>query len=260
MAGKLPRFMPILMSFAARVAGRNIMELLSSSAALARTLSETQKVVGHDGVLCAFEPSLLGQSCVVTSGGTAKFRAPNDLPCAGSMAVLFEAVRALGLQVSPDVSVFAAFAGPALLHAYLSERCPGASEVADFDYAGDVFTSAVRAGCEAGAHGIAVIEQLPADASREIPPLYRSARKLADFYERLFVVFLTPGSQGADLHGPPHCTFALPPSNDACSAVAAMSFDTSLASQPPLTTAGDVPADTPVERIRSLWKAASRSF
>jgi len=43
-------------------------ELLQSPTALARALADTQKVVGHDGVLSLFDSLLLSSACIRTQG------------------------------------------------------------------------------------------------------------------------------------------------------------------------------------------------
>jgi len=247
MSHALPKFIPILTSYAVRVSGREIGSLLASGAGLARALLDTQKVVGHDGVLCLFHPPVLVDSCIESSSGPLRLRQAEDVPGAGRMAVMLDAVRALRRQVAPGTSVFAAFAGPGLLLAELAGRAAGGDEV-DADYAGDVFLGAVRAGFEAEAHGVAVIEQRMAAVPPELAALYRSANKLAEFYDGAQLVFHLPGV-GEAATTAAHGSFLLDSGVDACHPVRGAG---TAGGTMPATTAGDVPADTPLERLKEL--------
>jgi hypothetical protein len=258
MTRAMPRFLPVLTSFAGRVAGRGREELLGSGAVLARALSDTQKIVGHDGVLCLFEPSLLLDACLADPAG-ACLRPSDEVAAAPALQVLVDAVRALTERPSSNISVFLALTGPSLLQAQLSARCPGAPELADHDYVSDVFTAVLRAALESPAHGVALIESFGTEVADELRAMHRSARKLADFYERLLVQFLLPGSARFEQPGGPHCTFALPAGGNPCSIVHAISFDSSRAMEAPATTAGDVPAETPVAVVRGLCTEAMQS-
>ncbi len=247
MTRALSQFVPILTSYAVRVSGRELEPLLASSAGLSRALLDTQKVVGHDGVLCLFHPPVLVEACIESDAGALRLRAADDVPRFGKMAVVLEAVRALRRQMPPGVSVFATFAGPELLLSELSKRGNG-GDVVDADYAGDVFLSTVRAAFDAEAHGIAVMEKRMAKIPPELAALYRSANKLAEFYDGAQMVFHLPGAEGAATTAA-HCTFFLDSGGDVCRAVQGTC---STEGKMPVTTAGDVPADTPLERLKEL--------
>ncbi len=246
MAASFPKFVPILSAYATRVSGRNFSELLSSSAALARALADTQRVIGHDGVLCLYRPALLAQCCV-TSGPT--FCPPDDLPRTGIMAIVLEAARALRKQLGPRIQTIACFPGPALMLAELKKSCgPEPGELADYDYVGDAFLATVRAACETGINGIAVVEDVPPEASQELTSLYRSARKLVDFYSCAFCFFLQPGSAVTDGTQFADYTFSLPPAGAGLSLVRARPVSDAT----PATTASDVPPDVSVEALLAL--------
>jgi hypothetical protein len=247
MARALPQFVPILTSYAVRVSGRELEPLLASSAGLARALLDTQKVVGHDGVLCLFHPPVLVEACIESDAGALRLRAADDVPRFGKMAVVLEAVRALRRQMPPGVSVFATFAGPGLLLSELAKREHDGDAV-DADYAGDVFLSTVRAAFDAEAHGIAVMEKRMPEIPPEFAALYRSATKLAEFYDGAQMVFHLPGTESAAATAA-HCTFFLESGGDFCRAVQGTG---SAEGKTPVTTAGDVPADTPLERLKEL--------
>jgi len=247
MSRALPKFIPILTSYAVRVSGREIGSLLASGAGLARALLDTQKVVGHDGILCLFHTPVLVESCIESTTGPLRLRAADDVPGAGRMAVMLEAVRALRRQVSPSTSVFAAFAGPGLLLAELTGR-EGDGDAVDADYAGDVFLGAVRAAFEAEAHGIAVIEQRMAAIPPDVAALYRSANKLAEFYDGAQLVYHLPGAGDAATTAA-HGTFFLASGADTCRARQGLG---AAGRTVPVTTAGDVPSDTPLELLKEL--------
>lgn len=255
MGAGIPRVLPILTSFAGRVSGCERDELLSSGAVLARALRDSQKVVGHDGVLCLFEPGLLASCCVVADGGP-RLLEPEEVIAAPAFQVLVEAVRALDTQLPAGVATIFTLAGPALLRQELASRCPAAVELADWDYVGDVLTAALGAAFDTPARGLALIDAFDAAPDAELAAMYRSARKLADFYERPLLLFLLPGSACAELPGGPHCTFVLPQGGDPCALVGADALDGSRVREAPVTTAGDVLADTPVAVVRELCREA----
>jgi len=250
MAASFPKFVPILSAYVTRVSGRSLSELISSPAALARALADTQRVIGHDGVLCLYQPAALAQCCM-TSGGN--FCPPDDLPRTGTMAVVLEAARALRKQLSPSTHILACFPGPALMLAELKKSCgrePG--ELADYDYVGDAFIATIRAACESGIHGIAVVEDIPAEPAQELLSLYRSARKLVDFYSCAFCFFLQPGSAVTDSTQFADYTFSLPPVGGGFSLVRARA----VSGAAPATTASDVPPDVSVEALLALREQA----
>lgn len=250
MAAGFPKFVPILSAYATRVSGRSFSELLSSSAALARALADTQRVIGHDGVLCLYQPAALAQCCV-TSGPS--FCPPDDLPRTGTMAVVLEAARVLRKQLSPNTHIIACFPGPALMLAELKKSCgPEPSELADYDYVGDAFVATIRTACETGIDGIAVVEDVPAGPSQELTSLYRSARKLVDFYSCAFCFFLQPGSAVTDGTQFADYTFSLPPFGGSFSLVRARA----VSGAAPATTACDVPPDVSVEALLALREQA----
>jgi hypothetical protein len=247
MSHALPRFIPILTSYAVRVSGRKIESLLASSAGLARALLDTQKVVGHDGVLCLFHPPVLVDSCIESTSGPLRLRRADEVSRFGGMAVMLDAVAALRRQVTPGTSVFAAFAGPGLLIVELAGRAAGGDAV-DADYAGDVFLGAVRAAFEAEAHGVAVIEQRMAAVPADLAALYRSANKLAEFYDSTQLVFHLPGA-GEAAATAAHGTFFLESGADTCRARQGLGAGGRTV---PVTTAGDVPSNTPLQQLKEL--------
>jgi hypothetical protein len=251
----LPQFVPILTSFAGRVSGRNLGQLLSSGAGLARALLDTQKVVGHDGVLCLFHTPLMAEACAESSSGPLRLRASEDVPRFGKMPVLLDAVRALRRQLPPHAMVFATFAGPSLLLSDLTKRQSG-GDAPDSDYAGDVFLGMVRAAFDSEAQGIAVVEERLVEISPEVASTYRSANKLAEFYGAAQMVFHLPGAPGAGASTGAHCSFFLESGGDPCRLVAG----TGAAGEPmPATTAGDVPADIALDRIKGLREQVQSS-
>jgi len=252
----LPRFMPMLTSFAARVAGCAPAELPRSAALLARALRDTQKVVGHDGVLCVFEPGLLAAACLDGSGG---LRAPQAVVAAPEVSVLLDAVKGLAAQLPRQAAPLVVLDGPSLLTAELRRRCPEAPETADSDYVSDVFTAVLRTALESPAQGVALIESGATPRGPELQGLHRSARRLADFYERWLVQFLLPGTAGPGPQDWAHCSFALSAAGDPCALLRAISYDHELATEAPATTAGDIPAETPVAVVRGLCTEAMQS-
>lgn len=252
MSRAAPRFLPILPAFAARVAGRAPGDPAGSGAALARALADARTVVGHDGVLCHFDAGILVDACLAGGGA---LRDPESIADAPPLRALRDAIEALGALLGNQGSALFTLCGPALLHERLRERLPGAPLLEDGDYAGDVFTAVLRVALESGAHGVALIDHLPADAAEEFGSAYRSARKLADFYARDLLLFLLPGSALPPPAGP-HCCFLLPAAGEPCALLPALSVDGSRWAAPPYTTAGAVPADTPVETLRALCAQA----
>ncbi len=245
--------MPVLTSFAARVAGCGAAELATSAVLLARALRDTQKVVGHDGVLCVFEPGRLAAACLDTGGG---LRAPDEVVASPGVSVLLDAAKGLAAQLPGQASLLVVLDGPALLATELRRCRPQAPETADCDYVSDVFTAVLRAALESPAQGVALIESGATPRGPELQALHRSARRLADHYEKWLVQFLLPGSGQPGAQDTAHCSFLLPGAADPCARVRAVSFDPRLAREAPSTTAGDIPAQTPVAVVRGLCTEA----
>lgn len=245
--------MPMLTSFAARVAGCTSAELPHSAARLAHALRDSQKVVGHDGVLCLFEPGLVAAACLDAGGG---LRAPETVAVTPPVSVLLDAARGLAVQLPRQAALLVVLDGPALLAAELLRHRPGRPETADDDYVSDVFTAVLRAALESPAQGVALIESGATLQGPELQGLHRSARRLADFYERWLVQFMLPGATAPGLLDTAHCSFALPAAGNPCALLRAVSFDPVLASEAPATTAGDIPAETPVAVVRGLCTEA----
>jgi hypothetical protein len=249
MAARFPKFVPILTSYAARVSGRSVPDLLSSSAALARALADTQRIIGHDGVLCLHQPRELALSYI--GPGNALYSA-DDVPRTGTMAIVLDAVQTLRKQFSPNILVLTCFPGPALTLSELKRSASaGAEELADYDYVGDAFVAIVRAAFEAGADSIAVAEEFSAEGRQELTSLYRSTRKLADFYSASFCFFLQPGSEVDDRACEADYIFALPTGN-ALSLVSAQRGGDA----PPSATCCDVAPEVAVEDLQRLSKQA----
>lgn len=250
----LPKFIPILTSYAQRVSGRSMEDLLGSGAGLARALADTQSVVGHDGVLCLFYPSLLAKACVVESRDTPSLRAPEDVVGAAWASILLDAIRILSRQLPPQAKVLASFAGPELLLEELSS-CRGIRGAVDSDYASDVFLSMIRAAFEAGAKGIAIAEKRLDEVSQETASCYRSAFKLAEFYEGLSLVFHLPGTAAKVGEVQAHGRFLLDGGDRGSRLVKAMGPSGTCLSA---TTSGDVDTDLPLESLKSLREEAMR--
>jgi len=263
---KLPQFVPILTAFAARVAGKQIGELLQSPAALARALADTQTVVGHDGVLCLFDPPLLASACIGGHGGHAptgdagslKLRNPDQIAQTPSVASLLETIQSLRHHLQGRASVIATLAGPGLLYSQLQTELGkgGSASPLAPSYVVDVIRNAVRSAFELQAEGVALIEiAIPAD----LPDLLRShkmVRKLADFYDAPFFVFNLSGAEdcGAGLHA--HCVFDLHSAKSGLGPVRGRLGPAMPSNTIPVTTAGDVPDTTPVEELKVLLQSS----
>ncbi len=256
MATSHPRFVPIVSSYVTRVSGRGLPELLTSPAGLARALADTQRIVGHDGVLCFYAPQVIANSCV-QSAAPASLCPAEAVPQSGCVMVIFEAIRALRTALPSGVQIFACFPGPVLTLTELRHSCGLTTpELEDYDYVGDVFISLVRAGCEAGAHGFALVESVPSEG--KFPEgLYRSARKLADFYAAPFLMFLEPGSSPAEGVAVADFTFRLPLAPTGLELLLGMA-NGSDQGRPPVTTNRDVPVDVSVQELHALRELAMR--
>ena len=251
MAPVFPEFLPILTTYAARISGRTLSETRASAATLARALLDSQRVVGNDGILCLFDPMTLVDACIGAGTEGSRLRAPEMVPGCSPIATILSAVGVMRPQLPRDVRVYASFAGPALLLQELSARTGNADEV-DIDYVGDVFLATVRAAFDARAHGIAVIEQPLAEIPPPIAALYRSANKLADFYEGLQMVFHLPGvTTSAATEA--HCSFFLESDRDCGQLLQGVGRTEA---RMPFTSAADVTPDTPIQRLREMRELA----
>lgn len=238
-------------------------ELLRSPIVLARALADTRTVVGHDGVLCLFEPALMSTSCSGDQDGSdatadrpgAKLRPADAVIRNGPLATILKSIQPLRHHLPDSAMIYATFSGPGLLLAQLQgavEPCVENSEIHP-GYVIDVVLAAVRASLDQKVDGIALIEQSDAELAPELMRCHRKVRKLADFYEAGFVVFNLPGAKEPQPGVPAHCIFNL--------ALGANGPDAPLALQQglsphsltaPFTTNGDVPESTPVEELRKL--------
>lgn len=261
---KLPQFIPILTAFTARVAGREIARLLQSPTALARALAETQLVIGHDGVLCIFDPLLLSSSCIckqdemTPAGGSndLALQAPDEVLRTEPLTTLLESIQPLRHQLPDSAMIFATFTGPGLLYTQLQsafESC-GKTGAVDPDYVIDVILNAVRSSLELKADGIALIEQTVAAAPSQLLRFHKTVRKLADFYDAGFLVFSLPESEQQSTDFPAHCVFDLPPPGMGIGPVIGQPGQATALNAHPFTTAGDVPGSTAVEELKTMYE------
>lgn len=196
-------FAPILTSFTARVAGLEPSALLSSPATLARATVETQRLVGHQVVLCAYDPELLCRACCASAGETvtpaALVAAGPDRACSTEpISVLLDALPQIRAGLPDGVRLLLTVTGPAALHAQLVERCdvPGGTELET--YVAGTFVALANGAFAAGADGLALIERFGPDVPPRIARSHRTLRKLADFHEALLVAFCTEGAAPED--------------------------------------------------------------
>ncbi len=263
---KLPHFVPILTAFTARVAGREIEQLLRSPTTLARALAETQMVVGHDGVLCFYEPSLLLSACVrdaeeirpAGDDGGVVLTSPDEVPQTAPLSTLLESIQPLRHQLPDSAMVFATFTGPGLLYSQLQGafKSSGLNDEVDPDYVVAVIRNVVRSALEMKADGIALIERtMPATPSKLLRA-HKAVRKLADFYDTGFLVFKLPDSDEQTFPNTAHCVFDLATPSSGIGPVTAYAEQPASPELLLLTTAGDVAANTTVEELKSLTRAA----
>ena len=221
---KLPQFVPILNAFTQRVAGCRMDELLRSPTALARALADTQAVIGHDGVLCNFDPLLLSSACVHHQGGSTQptdiesvLKSPEEVLSTAPMVTILESIQPLHHQLPDYASVYVTFSGPELLYSCLQDSlAPGdGSSGVDPDYVIDVILNVVRSSLDLKADGIAFIEQTVSTTPPELLRIYKKVRKLADFYDAGFLLFRLPDSETHEAESLAHCVFNLPPQGDA---------------------------------------------
>jgi hypothetical protein len=265
---RLPQSVPILTAFTARVAGREITHLLESPAALARALADTQTVVGHDGVLCLFDPLLLSTTCLGkqdVAGSVNGLRgdgltAPDEILQTAPLATILESIQALRHNLPDTALILATFAGPGLLWSQLQdafESC-GMSSDAGSDYVLDVIRNVVRSSLEMKADGIALIEQTAPGLPSELWRCHKTVRKLADFYDAGFIVFNLPGAEGPQPGIPAHCVFALASPGNGIGPLFGTLESSAASNTPPVSTSGDVPDNTAIEELKS-WSQDGRA-
>jgi hypothetical protein len=249
---KLPQFVPILTAFTARVAGRGMEQLLQSPSALARALADTQTVVGHDGVLCVFDPVLVSSSCLAQHG--AGLTPAEEIPQTAPVAAILESIQPLRHHLPESAGIYATFAGPGLLSSQLQDAFDphGANSVVDPDYVVDVILSVVRSALDLKADGIALIERGGASLPLGLLRVHKKARKLADFYDAGFLVFSMPGGGEPEPELPAHCIFDLASAENGIGPVIGKLAQSAASKARPSTTAGDVPESTPVEDLKRL--------
>ncbi len=259
---KLPHFVPILTTFTARVAGREIAQLLQSPTTLARALAETQIVVGHDGVLCFYDSSLLLSACIRDAEGIrlagdtngVVLTSPDGVPQTAPLSTLLESIQPLRHQLPDSAMVFATFTGPGLLYSQLQGafKSSGLNDEVDPDYVVAVIRNVVRSALELKADGIALIERtMPATPSKALRA-HKAVRKLADFYDAGFLVFKLTDSYEQTFPNTAHCVFDLATPSSGIGLVTAYAEQPASPELLLLTTAGDVAANTTVEDLKSL--------
>ena len=265
---KLPRYIPILTAFTARVAGRDLAQLLQSPTALARALADTQIVVGHDGVLCLFDPSLLSSACIrkqdeVTSSAGAHgmgLTPPDEILQTAPLATLLESIQPLRHHLPDRALIIATFSGPGLLYSQLQaafESC-GMTGGADSDYVLDVIRNVVRSSLEMKADCIALIEQTAPGTPSELQRCHKTVRKLADFYDAGFVVFNLPGVEDPVPGSPAHCAFDLALPEIGIGPLFGKLEPAAASTTPPVTTSCDVPDSTTIEDLKT-WLQNGRA-
>jgi hypothetical protein len=257
---KLPQSVPILNAFTARVSGREIPQLLKSPTGLARALADTQKVVGHDGVLCLFDPPLLACSCTgqsaAASSGAADFggdlTAPDEILQRTPLATILDAIEPLQHSLPANATVYTTFAGPGLLWTQLQEafQSCGMSTGAECDYVLDAVRNVVRTSLEMKADGIALIERIVPGMPSDLQRCHRTVRKLADFYDAGFIVFNQAGSDGTETDIPAHIQFALPGEDEDSGPLIGDCESSATGSSEVITTRGDVPGNLSVQELK----------
>ena len=253
---KLPHFVPILTSFTARVAGSEIAQLLQSPTSLARALAETQIVVGHDGVLCFYDSSLLLSACIGDPEG--KLTSPDEILQTAPLSTLLEAIQPLRHQLPDSAMVFATFTGPGLLYSQLQGafRSSGLNDQVDPDYVGAVVRNVVQSALELKADGIALIEQTMETTPSKLLRAHKAVRKLADFYDAGFLVFKLAKSDEQTFPDNAHCVFDLATPANGIGPVTAHAEKPASPERLLSTTAGDVAANTTIEELKSMTRAA----
>jgi len=259
---KLPQFVPILTAFTERVAGREMTELLQSPTALARALADTQTVVGHDGVLSIFDPLLLASACIrkldeTSSNGEAQspsLTPPDEILQTAPLVTLLESIQPLRHHLPDRAMIFTTFTGPGLLYSQLQDIFESSAMAggADSDYVLDVILSVVRSALELKTDGIALIEQAAPGIPSELQRCHKKIRKLTDFYDAGFLVFRLPGAEDQEPVIPAHCVFDLAPSAHCIDPLLGQLEQSAASDTLPVTTAGDVPASTLVEELKTL--------
>jgi hypothetical protein len=265
---KLPQIVPILTNFTARVAGHDVNELLQSPTTLARALAETQTVVGHDGILNIFDPSLLSSACVKKQDGMGSLAGTDardltpadDVVQTTPLATLLESIQPLRHHVADRAMIIATFTGPGLLYSQLQpvfETCNMTSGD-DVDYVLDVILAAVRSALEFKADGIALIEQSVAGIPSDLLRCHKTVRNLVDFYDAGFLVFRLPGAEDREPAIPAHCVFDLASVENGFIPLFGQLEQDAASTPRPVSTAGDVPESTPVEELKALLQQARR--
>lgn len=249
---KIPHFIPILTAFSERVSGHKLDRLLQSPTGLARALADAQSVVGHDGVLSVYAPSLLLSACFDAKHTAAK--PADEVVRSSPIATVLESIPILRHILPDRATVFAAFAGPGLLHYQLQEAgaCRADSDWDISSYVVDVILGAARSSFDMKADGIALIERSTTAMPAEMLRVHRKVRKLADFYDAAFLVFNEQAREEPAPELPAHCVFDLEPGMRGIGPVMGRLGQSVAADGRPYTTTGDVPADTAVNDLKAL--------
>ena len=259
---KLPLFVPILTAFTARVAGREMAELLQSPAALARALTDTQTIVGHDGVLCLFDPTLVARACIakpekgssLPNDPVIGLRDPVDVLKVTPLRALLETIQALRNQLPDSILLYATISGPGLLYAQLKDALGpcGERDAVNPDYVVDVIRNAVRSALELKADGIALIEQTAREIPSDLLRTYKMVRKLANFYDAGFLLFKVPAPREQNLEFHAHCVFELGFVENGIGLLKGQLEPASVSDVAPCSTTDDVPGTMTVEGLKSL--------
>jgi len=231
-------------------------ELLQSPTALARALADTQTVVGHDGVLCVYDPGLIATACI---GQQREATGLQSAISAGflqtpPLMTLLESIQPLQHHLQQRALVIVTIAGPALLCSQLQKmlQSGGGDSRVDPDHVSNVIRTVVRSALESKADGIALIEQTAPDSPEEFLRCYKTVRKLADFYDVAYLAFrlAAAGVQPPDMMA--HCVFDLAADEKGLGPVRGKPGPGTASNVVPFTTAGDVSESITVEELKDL--------
>lgn len=220
-------FIPIITSFAAKLAQIPVRDLLTNPTKLANTLHATHRLLGHDAITAIYDPAIEAEACGcaidwpadhalsdVVTHPLAGSRSAGELDLSdfhqrGRIPIALEAFRRVAAVAGRDVGMIAMVTGPVTLAGHLRgsaffqelrEEPETAAEV--LEAAGKVVTTMARLYCDLKADGILIADPALADLDpRALPAVssvYQSAANIVRFYDAA-LLFL-PGEVGADHH------------------------------------------------------------
>jgi len=212
-----PLFIPILYTYAAKLAQIPVRRMLTDPTSLTKAISMAYQLLRYDAIVIPFDPTLEAE----TLGASVEFR-PDSPPRIGScsfteknctdtsfdsiiqngrMPIVFETIKRLKAQLGKDTDILAGVTGPLTLAYQLQgetfrEKCLSNPEqaISFLEFTSQITTRVIRHYGELGVNGILMLENRFSLAGPEIiagmKTICMSNSNTCNFYELPVILYL----------------------------------------------------------------------